>query len=83
MFFISPRVDGWSAADRAGGITTVPAWSDKMAGIKEFDRSEVLDRAMALSWTRGEEATSIQDLVQATGVAPGCRSQKPLKPLTT
>jgi AcrR family transcriptional regulator len=50
----------------------------KMAGIKQFDRSEVLDRAMALSWTRGEEATSIQDLVEATGVAPGCRSQKPL-----
>jgi len=37
-----------------------------MAGIKQFDRSKVLDRAMALSWTRGEEATSIQDLVQAT-----------------
>jgi TetR/AcrR family transcriptional regulator, transcriptional repressor for nem operon len=48
-----------------------------MAGIKQFDRSEVLDRAMALSWTRGEEATSIQDLVEATGVAPGRRSQKP------
>jgi hypothetical protein len=31
-----------------------------MAGIKQFDRIEVLDRAMALSWTRGEEATSIQ-----------------------
>jgi TetR/AcrR family transcriptional repressor of nem operon len=42
-----------------------------MAGVKQFDRSEVLDRAMALFWTRGYEATSIQDLVEATGVNRG------------
>jgi len=42
-----------------------------MAGVKQFDRSQVLDRAMALFWTRGYEATSIHDLVEATGVNRG------------
>jgi TetR/AcrR family transcriptional repressor of nem operon len=42
-----------------------------MAGVKQFDRSEILDRAMALFWTRGYEATSIHDLVEATGVNRG------------
>ena len=42
-----------------------------MAGVKQFDRSDVLDRAMALFWKRGYEATSIQDLVQATGINRG------------
>ncbi len=42
-----------------------------MAGVKKFDRNEVLDRAMALFWSRGYEATSIQDLVEATGINRG------------
>jgi TetR/AcrR family transcriptional repressor of nem operon len=42
-----------------------------MAGVKQFDRNEVLGRAMVLFWTRGYEATSIQDLVEATGVNRG------------
>jgi TetR/AcrR family transcriptional repressor of nem operon len=42
-----------------------------MAGVKQFDRSEVLDCAMKLFWTRGFEATSIQNLVEATGVNRG------------
>src|SRR6266571_5492306 len=35
-----------------------------MARQKEFDRDEVLHRAMELFWTRGYEGTSIQDLVK-------------------
>ena len=42
-----------------------------MAGVKQFDRTEVLDRAMALFWTQGYEATSIDDLVEATGINRG------------
>ncbi len=42
-----------------------------MAGVKQFERSEVLDRAMALFWQRGYEATSIRDLVAATGINRG------------
>jgi TetR/AcrR family transcriptional regulator, transcriptional repressor for nem operon len=42
-----------------------------MAGVKQFDRNKVLDRATTLFWTRGYEATSIQDLVETTGVNRG------------
>jgi TetR/AcrR family transcriptional regulator, transcriptional repressor for nem operon len=42
-----------------------------MAGVKQFDRNEVLDRAMSAFWQNGYQATSIQDLVDATGVNRG------------
>jgi TetR/AcrR family transcriptional regulator, transcriptional repressor for nem operon len=42
-----------------------------MAGVKQFERGVVLDRAMALFWQQGYEATSIQDLVDATGINRG------------
>jgi TetR/AcrR family transcriptional regulator, transcriptional repressor for nem operon len=42
-----------------------------MGGVKQFDQNQVLDRAMAVFWHRGYEATSIQDLVEATGINRG------------
>jgi TetR/AcrR family transcriptional repressor of nem operon len=42
-----------------------------MAGVKQFDRNEVLDRAMSVFWQSGYQATSVQDLVDATGVNRG------------
>jgi TetR/AcrR family transcriptional repressor of nem operon len=42
-----------------------------MARPPTFDRTTVLDRAMAAFWSKGFEATSIQDLVRATGLQRG------------
>lgn len=40
-----------------------------MAGpVKQFNREEALERAMALFWANGYEATSIQELVETMGV---------------
>ena len=42
-----------------------------MARHKEFEREEVLDKAMDLFWRQGYEATSIQDLVSYMGINRG------------
>jgi TetR/AcrR family transcriptional regulator, transcriptional repressor for nem operon len=42
-----------------------------MARPKEFDTAEVLDHAMLLFWKKGYEATSIEDLIEATGIKRG------------
>lgn len=42
-----------------------------MAGTRQFDEDDALDRAMALFWRRGFGPTSMQDLAQATGVLRG------------
>lgn len=39
-----------------------------MARPREFVESEVLDRALSAFWARGYDATSIEDLVTATGL---------------
>ncbi len=35
---------------------------------REFDPEEVLDRVVALFWSKGYEATSVSDIVEATGL---------------
>ena len=42
-----------------------------MARPKEFEREEVLDRAIEVFWDRGYEAASIQDLVDQMGINRG------------
>jgi TetR/AcrR family transcriptional repressor of nem operon len=39
-----------------------------MARQKEFDRDEVLQKAMEVFWSRGYEAASIQDLIRHMGI---------------
>ncbi|WP_067476536.1 TetR/AcrR family transcriptional regulator [Actinomadura hibisca] len=42
-----------------------------MARTREFDTEAVVDAAMEVFWSRGYEATSIQHLVEATGIGRG------------
>ncbi|HYX27681.1 MAG TPA: TetR/AcrR family transcriptional regulator [Pyrinomonadaceae bacterium] len=41
---------------------------ERMARQKEFDREEVLHKAMEVFWARGYDGTSIQDLVKHMGI---------------
>ena len=43
----------------------------RMPWEKQYDETKVLDRAMETFWSRGYEATSINDLVAATGINRG------------
>ena len=38
---------------------------------KQFDEKAVLDKAMQAFWSRGYEATSMQNLVECTGINRG------------
>jgi TetR/AcrR family transcriptional repressor of nem operon len=42
-----------------------------MARPRQFDPEEVLDRSMREFWEHGYRVTSVDDLVEATGVRPG------------
>lgn len=42
-----------------------------MARPREFDHAYVLDKAVEVFWSKGYEATSVQDLVDATGLHRG------------
>jgi len=42
-----------------------------MARPREFDESAVVSKAMAVFWAKGYTATSVQDLVEATGLQRG------------
>src|SRR4051795_7395003 len=42
-----------------------------MARTREFDTDTAVRQSMELFWRRGYEATSIQDLVEATGLGRG------------
>lgn len=42
-----------------------------MARPKEFNRDQVVDKAMGLFWEKGYDASSVEDLVQCTGIGRG------------
>ena len=42
-----------------------------MARSKAFNEEDVLDKAVAVFWAKGYEATSMQDLVEAMGIQRG------------
>ena len=42
-----------------------------MSRAIEFDKDEILDKAMNVFWTKGYESTSMKDLMDATGLLKG------------
>jgi AcrR family transcriptional regulator len=42
-----------------------------MAGVRQFDENEALEKALALFWQKGLAGTTMQDLAVATGVQRG------------
>ncbi len=42
-----------------------------MAGVKQFNQEQVLDKAMEVFWQKGYEGTSVQDLTTATRLGRG------------
>jgi TetR/AcrR family transcriptional regulator, transcriptional repressor for nem operon len=44
---------------------------DRMARPRQFDPDEVIDRSMREFWERGYRETSVDNLVEATGLQPG------------
>jgi len=42
-----------------------------MAGVRQFDESEMLAEALGVFWRKGLRATTMQDLAEATGVLRG------------
>ena len=42
-----------------------------MAGVRQFDESEMLAEALDVFWRKGLRATTMQDIAQATGVLRG------------
>ena len=44
---------------------------ERLAGVRQFDEAAMLEEALALFWRQGAAATSMLDLVAATGVQRG------------
>jgi AcrR family transcriptional regulator len=42
-----------------------------MAGVRQFDEDQALDKALTLFWQKGYANTTMQDLAEATGVQRG------------
>jgi AcrR family transcriptional regulator len=42
-----------------------------MAGVRQFDEGQALEKALVLFWQKGYSATSMQDLAEATGIQRG------------
>jgi TetR/AcrR family transcriptional regulator, transcriptional repressor for nem operon len=43
----------------------------KMAGVRQFDEGQALEKALGLFWLKGYSATSMQDLAEVTGIQRG------------
>src|SRR5260370_505997 len=45
--------------------------NNEMARPKEFNRDQVLEKAMGLFWEKGYDGSSVENLVQCTGIGRG------------
>ena len=45
--------------------------NEPMAGVRQFDAEQTIERALDVFWRKGLAATSMQDLAEATGVLRG------------
>lgn len=45
--------------------------NEAMAGVRQFDAEQTIERALEVFWRKGLAATSMQDLAEATGVLRG------------
>lgn len=46
-------------------------YAQDVAGTKQFDEDQAVDRALELFWRRGYEGTSVRDLMDSTGLGQG------------
>ncbi|WP_373296021.1 TetR/AcrR family transcriptional regulator [Streptomyces thermoviolaceus] len=59
------------AEDRIGSLGPHTCCGRRMARPRNFAEERALDAAMHTFWEKGFEATSTQDLCEATGLRPG------------
>ena len=60
-----------ATGEQQGILERALRYPRRMARPRRFDPDEVIDRSMREFWERGYRDTSVDDLVEATGVQPG------------
>lgn len=59
----------WTEWTKTGRLEACPSCYPPMARPREFDAQQALQKAMYAFWSKGYEATSMADLLRATGLS--------------